>query len=257
MNKSKTIILSIYFAFLTLIVGIITIPSIILRGKKGLSNLSQVFEIWKVLLKTLFNTTKNKIHKLHLKGQAKKHYKKDYLSINLSEIDFFLFIYIGYMTLYFGLLIYIIIMTLIAIITYKAIYVSPIATDISQKPTPDIIVYEKSKLEINRDTYCPCVTIVDLPEDQLKQRFNTLIYNEDSTLVEISANHLLTDEDFSKSNFEHNPLIKHSVNENGYLVHYDSYDFYVNEKQGFVFSYDLSSLYYISNNKLFKINLEE
>ena len=51
-----------------------------------------------------------------------------------------------------------------------------------------------------------------------------------------------------------NPLIKDFIKDNPFKINtQDGYDFKVNELQGFVFSYDLSSLYFIKKGELYRI----
>lgn len=249
MKYIKILFFVVWLTIVTLLTAVIGALGAAFTKGKSFNSCLQALEFWKVVSAT-FTGSKRQV-KIFLKtAYSQKKHGDPALNIDIDAIDYEeLFAYSLY-SLYVGFYVWIIGGAILSAILYKAIYVSPVATVSNEIPKKDVIVYEKSEAEINQDLYCPCTPVEDVTHSGLR----TIIVDQDHGGILISDNHVLTEDMISQAVIE-KPFDFH-INAKTYAVTYEDGEFHPRKYQGFVFSYDLNSLYFFDDKGFNRVALK-
>ena len=258
MKYPKLLISVIFYTFVTLFIAILTPVCALFEGKKAFGGLKQIFGIWQLLFKYLLTDT-NRVtegYRLKLHGKYKTFKNTEYITIDLRDFDLIEFLSIGYFTIYASLITYIIACTIISAVTYTAIYVNP-EIEVSKEPVkkPEI-VYHKYEDEVNMDTYCPCTLSFKMKESELLKTKNTLLLDDANGEIHVAKEDFLSKSSISnaKREFSQGEYTVSNVGKQITFTTQSDLEFKVNPYQGFVFMYDLASVfYYNEKGEMFRI----
>lgn len=251
----KFILSLIFLAFVSLLAVFGCIIESFWEGKKAFYSLRQLKANWALLLNFAFKRSMyvGKKYTLKLYGKVKNSRNQSEITFDFDNMDFFELFSISYLTLYTSFLAYIILTTIVGILTYSVIYVNPEVETATTPPTKDIIAYQQTEEEVNEDLFCPCTEDHLLTEEQLLETTNTLLLDNEVGTFELSSKHVLTTfngtvevpVDFAVKRKDDQFLLATS----------NGLEFIINTDQGFVFKHDLYSIYYIAfDGTLYRIS---
>lgn len=246
MNFIKTILFTLCLLVVTpiaLFVGVIGAP--FTKGT-SLLGLMQIFDLWKVVFLTLFTSRKT----FNLRLRNKQHLSKSktpVYTIELHQIDYAEMFEFLIVSLYFGVPLYILAMSILSAILYTAVYVSPVSTTVDTMPVKDNITYKKTAQEENEDLYCPCTPMYEY--DDSYEGMNTIIFDTDNGIAKVSDNHQISMVEISKATTEKPFEFSSGIINDVYYVEHNGISVNLHEHQAFVFSQDLNSLYFFDNGE--------
>jgi hypothetical protein len=258
MKYLKLLICVVFYTFVTLVITILTPVCAIFEGKKAFGGLKQIFDIWKLLFNFLITDTSRvtENYQLKLHGKYKKFKNTEYISINFNNFDLGEFLLIGYFTIYASMLTYVIACGIISAITYTAIYVNA-EVEVSKTPIKKpVITYHKFADEVNMDTYCPCTPSFKMKKNELLKTKNTLLLDDANGEVHVAKENFISKSAMSTAKREYSQGEYTVTNIDSQITFSmpNALQFKVNHYQGFVFMYDLSSVFFFNEKgEMFRI----
>jgi hypothetical protein len=257
MKYLKLLISFILYTFVTIFVGALSLICVFFEGKKAFGGLQQIFSIWKMLFSFLCTDTNRVTEKYQMKlhGKYKTFKNTEYISIDFQNFDLGETLLFAYFIIYTSFIAYVIAGVIISVLTISMVYINPEVKPTKEPIKKPVIAYQKMDDEINMDTYCPCTESFKYSKEDLFKTKNTLIVdNMNGTILVSDINHLTQDlMNTAKIEISQGEILVQNKSEQITFIQ-DGFEFKLNSYQGFVFIYDLSSLFYFdSEGQLFRI----
>lgn len=257
MKFIQSLIYAIFLLCLTIIAFVYSVVGLVFTKGESWSCFTHVASQWKAVgavIRATFNKNKrNEKVTIKRKRRVNNQFETVHIRLSYDDIDFGELFVIALYSFYLAFYTWMILGVIVAAITYKAIYVSPIAKEVTQAPKKEVITYQETEVEINEELYCPCIPDY---RAELSNSKNTIIIDQDSNTLKVSEKHILTKEMMMNSTVEQPFGFSKNITAKGYSIDYEGFNFKLNEHQGFVFSYDLNSIFFFDGNQLKRIALK-
>lgn len=253
MKYIKIFIFTIWLTILTVITGLAGFIGAAFTKGQSMRSFFQVLEFWKVVKATFSGRTKQV--EIFLKSKKlRSRYSEPKMMVSIDAIDYAELFAFTFYSLYIGFYVSLIGSVILSAILYQAIYVSPVAVVVDTAPKTDVITYQKSNLEVNKDTYCPCTPLFKFESGYFGT--NTIMIDQDMLIPSVSDHHVISPEQINSATIEKPMDFYGTVINNGYSINYEGEEIPLQEYQGFVFSNDLNSIFFFEGKNIKRIQLQ-